>query len=138
MGNARDVGFSLTGPVNWGSRTVQVVVTVNTVQEGCQAIADAVVEKRIKTRGPGCPHGMMKVTKAPTAAYNIEEWMGGLEEDVPKVEVRNGDAIVHGPEQRNAHSQHAGQGSRWHGRQGRPQFPRDTSSGVGSSDQGSN
>ena len=63
---------------------------------------DAVVEKRTKARGPGCPCGMTKVKKALTEAYNIEEWMRGLEEDAPEEEVRNGDAINHGPEQINA------------------------------------
>ena len=53
--NARNVGFSLTGPVNWVCRTVQVQVTVNTIQEGHQAIVDAVVEMRTKVRGPGHP-----------------------------------------------------------------------------------
>ena len=62
--------------------------------------------------------------------------MRGLEEDAPREEARNDDTINGGPEWRNAHFQHAGQGSRWHRRQGRPQFPRDTpggspSSGVG-------
>ena len=32
--NARDVRFSLTGPVNWASRVAQVEETVNTLQEG--------------------------------------------------------------------------------------------------------
>ena len=31
LGNARDVGFSLTGPVNWASRTVHVESTVNNI-----------------------------------------------------------------------------------------------------------
>ena len=35
MGNAKDVRFSLTGPINWASRTVQVEDTANTVQESC-------------------------------------------------------------------------------------------------------
>ena len=63
------------GPINWASRTAQVEVTVNTVQEGYQAIADAVVEERTKARGPGHPHGMTKVMRTPTMAYNIEESM---------------------------------------------------------------
>ena len=54
LGNARDVGFSLTGPINWAGREAQVETMVSTVQEGHQATADAVVEKRIKARGPGC------------------------------------------------------------------------------------
>ena len=35
LGSARDVGFSLTGPVSWAGRAAQVEVTINTVQEGC-------------------------------------------------------------------------------------------------------
>ena len=69
----------------------------------------------------------------PPVAYKIKEWMWGLKEDVPKVEVRNGEVINHRPEQRNALSQHAGQGSRLHRWEGRPQFPRDTSGGSPSS-----
>ena len=41
-------------------------------------------------------------------AYDIEEWMCGMEEDAPKVEVGNGDVINHRPQQRNAHSQCTG------------------------------
>ena len=59
-------------------------MTVSTTWEGHQAIADAVVEKRTTARGLGSPHGIMKVMKDPTTAYNIEEWMKGLEEDAPK------------------------------------------------------
>ena len=67
------------GPINWAGRTVHVQVTVNTVQEGNRAIADAVVEKRTKARGAGCPHRMTKVTRTPATAYNIEEWIWGVE-----------------------------------------------------------
>ena len=74
MENSRDVRFSLTGPVNETGRTAQVKATVNTIQEGCQAIVD-VVEKRTKARGTGYPHRMTKVMKVPTSDYNIEEWM---------------------------------------------------------------
>ena len=78
------------------------------------------MENRTKARGPGHPCGMMKLMKAQATAYNIEEWMRGLEENVPKEEARNGDVINHRPEQTNIHSQCAGQESRWHRRQGRP------------------
>ena len=108
MGNARDVRFSLTGPVNWADRTVQVEVTVNAIWEGQQAIGDAVVEKRTKAKGPGCTHGMTEEMRVPTTAYDIEEWKRGLEKGASKEDVRNGDMINHGPEQRNTHSQHAG------------------------------
>ena len=40
FGSARDIRFSLTGPVNWAGRMAWVEATVNTVQEGSQAIAD--------------------------------------------------------------------------------------------------
>ena len=64
-----------------------------------------------------------------------------MKEDAPKMEMGNGEVINCRSEQRNVHSQCAGQGSRWCRRQGRPWFPRDMSgspsSGAGSSDQGS-
>ena len=66
-------------------------MTVNTIQEGHQTIADAVVEKRTKARRQGYSQEMTKATRTPATAYNIEEWMWGLEEDAPKVEARNGD-----------------------------------------------
>ena len=79
----------------------QVEVTVNTVQEGYQAITDAVVERWTKARGPGCPQGMMKATQAPTTAYNIEEWIQGMEEEALKVEARNSAKGNHVLEQRS-------------------------------------
>ena len=36
---------------------------------------------------------MKKVRRAPITAYDIEEWMQGVEADAPKVEARNGDKI---------------------------------------------
>ena len=71
-------------------------------------MADNVVEKRTKAMGPGHPHRMTKVMKAPTTAYNIEEWVRGMTEDAPKEEATNGVMINCGPEWRNAHSQCAG------------------------------
>ena len=52
-GKARDVAFCVAGPVTWTGRQAQVKTTVNMVQEGCWAIADAVVEKRMKAQVPG-------------------------------------------------------------------------------------
>ena len=92
LSNAREVGFSLASPVNWAGREAQVELMVSTVQEGCRAITDAFVEKRTKASGPGHSQGTMKTNQTPTAAYNIEEWMQGLEEDASEVEARNGDA----------------------------------------------
>ena len=59
-GNAIDLGFSLMGPFNLASRTGDVEVTIKTVPEGHQAIADVVVEKRPKAMGPGCPCRMTR------------------------------------------------------------------------------
>ena len=80
----------MTGPIKWAGRTVHVEATINTVQEGHQAIADAIMEKRTKARGPGHPHRRMKVMRTPTTTYDILEWMQGVEEDAPKGEMRNG------------------------------------------------
>ena len=100
LGDARDVGFHLGGPVNWASREAQVEMMVSIVQEGHWAIPDAIVEKRTKARGPGCP--MEQRNKLdPTASYNIEEWMPGLEEDASKAKVRNDEMSNHGTEQKN-------------------------------------
>ena len=83
-GDARDVGFCLGSLVNWARRESQVEMRVNTIQEGHQAIADAVVERITKARWPGCPQGTLKSKWNPTAAYNIEEWIQGLEKMLPK------------------------------------------------------
>ena len=96
------------GPINWAGRTAQIEVTLNTVQEGHPAISDAVVEKRTKARGPAGQDGTVKVMRTLTMAYDIEQWMQRVEEDVLKVEVRNGKTISHRPEWRNAHLLHAG------------------------------
>ena len=56
------------------------------------------MEKKTKTRGPICPQGTMKAARASAAAYNIEEWMQGLEEEASNGEVRNGDVGHHGLE----------------------------------------
>ena len=97
-----------------------VEVTINTVQEGHQATVEAVVEKRAKAKGPGCPGGMTNVMRNPATAYDIEEWMWGMEEDAPKGEMRKVIVVNHRPEQRNAHSQCTGGSSRQCRRQGRP------------------
>ena len=93
MGSVRDVRFTLIGPINWAGRAAHAEATLNTVQEGGQAIADDVVEKRTKDRGPGCPCGMTKVKRTHVVAYDIKEWMQGVEEDAPEVEARNGNEI---------------------------------------------
>ena len=44
--NAKDIELSLRALVNWAERTVQLQATVTTVQEGHQAIVDAIMEKK--------------------------------------------------------------------------------------------
>ena len=128
LGDARDVGFHLGGPVNWARTEAQVKMMVSTVQEGHWAITDAIKE--------------MKTNLTPTASYNIREWMWDLEEDASRAEVRNDEVSNCGIEWKNTHSQHLGRSWRRHRRQGTPWLLRDTSSrlpssGAGSSDQGS-
>ena len=98
---ARDVGFSLMGPTSWAGRAAQVEATVSTVQDGSHATTEAVIEKRTKAWGPGHACRMMKVTKTPTAAYDIEEWIWGVEEDSPEKGTRKG-VVANSPEQMNA------------------------------------
>ena len=59
IGSARDIRFSLTGSINWARRLARVEATLNTIQ-GYQAIADTVMEKKMKPGGPGHPQGMGK------------------------------------------------------------------------------
>ena len=47
----RDVGIHLGGPVYLARREAQVDLMVSTVQEGHQAIADAIMEQKTKARG---------------------------------------------------------------------------------------
>ena len=46
-----------------------------TMQEGHHVIIKAVVEKKMKARGPGQPQGWTKHPRTPAATYDIEEWM---------------------------------------------------------------
>ena len=80
----KDFELGLRGLFNWAGKPAQIEVTVNTMQEDHWAIVDSVMEKTTKARGPGCPQGMTKATWALSTAYNIEEWVQGLEEENPK------------------------------------------------------
>ena len=80
----RDIGFCLMDLTSWSSMAAQVEVTVSTVQEGCHAFAEAVIEKRTKARSPRHTHRRTKAMKTPAAAYNVEEWIGGMEEVAPE------------------------------------------------------
>ena len=79
-----DLGFSLTGPVNWARRTAQVKVTANMVQEDLQTIADAVMKKKAKARGSGCPKWLGKAVWSSAGTCNVDDWMLGLDKGVSK------------------------------------------------------
>ena len=53
LGDTMDDGFHLGGPVNWAGGEVQVEMMVNTVQEGCQAIVDTIMERELRPGGQG-------------------------------------------------------------------------------------
>ena len=86
--SARDVGFILTDAVNWAARTVQVEVTVNTVPEACWAIANVVMEKKMKAKKLGHPPGSGRALWSSAGTCNIDDWMWGLDEGVSDGEVR--------------------------------------------------
>ena len=74
--SARDIGFSLTGQVNWAGRTAKIKVTAYMVQEGCWAIADAVTERNTKARSPWHPKGQ----EEPSGPWLVlVMWMIGCE-----------------------------------------------------------
>ena len=104
LGDARDVRFHLGSPVHWAGGEAQVEMMVSTVQEVHWTIADAIIEKGTKARESGHPQGRVKTNWTPGAAYNIKEWMWGLDKDASEVEGRHGKVSNHGTEWRNAHS----------------------------------
>ena len=94
--NVQDIELGLSGPVSWTGRMMQVEATVNPMQEGCWAIADAVIEKKMKAKRSGCPQGLRRPTKSSTATCNIDDWMWGLDEGASDGEVRRtGDVCIH-------------------------------------------
>ena len=86
--SARVMVFSVTGPVNWAGWTVQVEVTTNMVQEGHQAIEDAVMEKRVKAREPQHLQGSGRAILPLAGACNVDDWMWGLHEEASNGDVR--------------------------------------------------
>ena len=88
FGSARHIRFSLTGPVNWARRMVQVEAIVNTAQKGHQAIMDAMMEKKTKASGPRCPWGSGKTIQSLAGACKVDDWMQGLDKGVSDGEVR--------------------------------------------------
>ena len=75
FGSARDIRFSVTCSVNWARRPAQVEATVNTVQEGNQAITDIVMEKKMKTRGSGCHRRMGEAIQSSAGTCKVDDWM---------------------------------------------------------------
>ena len=88
---ARNIEFGLGGLFNWVGRPVQIEASRKTVQEGHHTITKAVVERKMKTRGPRQPQGKVRHPQTPAADYDIKEWIQGLE-DVCDGELKwNGD-----------------------------------------------
>ena len=52
---ARDAAFLLTGAGMWVGKLAYLTTDPMTIQEGKRAIAQAVLDNRVKVRGPGCP-----------------------------------------------------------------------------------
>ena len=53
---ARDTTVLLTGPGTWVGKLAYLTANPMTIQEGRRAIAQAILDNRVKARGPGCPH----------------------------------------------------------------------------------
>ena len=77
---------------------------METIWEGHHVIFKAVVEKKMKTRGPGWPQGKTKPSNTPAVAYDVKEWMWGLEEASDGGPKQN-DNINHKGYQQSTHSQ---------------------------------
>ena len=52
---ARDVTFLLTGAWMWVGKLAYLTTDPMTIQEGRRAIGQAILDNRVKARGPGCP-----------------------------------------------------------------------------------
>ena len=52
---ARDATFLLTGAGTWVGISAYLITDPMTIPEGRRAIAQAVLDNRVKMRGPGCP-----------------------------------------------------------------------------------
>ena len=52
---ARDVAFLLTGAGVWVGKSAYLTANPMTIQEGKRVIAQAISDKQVKARGPGCP-----------------------------------------------------------------------------------
>ena len=73
--NAQDVELSLRGPVSLAGRTLQVEMTINTMEEDPQAIVNAIMEKKTQARGPWHPQGLWGATWSSAVACTVNDWM---------------------------------------------------------------
>ena len=51
----RDAAFLLTGAGMWVGKSAYLTANPMTIQEGRRAIAQAILDNRVKAREPGCP-----------------------------------------------------------------------------------
>ena len=52
---ARDAAFLLTRAGTWVGKSAYLTANPMTIQKGRRAIAQAVLDNRVRARGPGCP-----------------------------------------------------------------------------------
>ena len=55
MDEARDATFLLTGAWTWIGKSAYLTANPMTIQEGKRAISKAILDNRVKVRGPGYP-----------------------------------------------------------------------------------
>ena len=110
---ARNIEFGLGGPFNWAWRPAQIEALKTSMQEGHHTITKAVVERKMKARGPGWPWGKTRHPRTPAAVYDIKEGIWGLE-GVSNWEPKWNDDINCGADQQRDHSQQVSWGWRRH------------------------
>ena len=81
--DTQNIEHSLTCYVTWARRTTQVKETVNTIQKGFRAIADTVLEKKTKARGPEYAQGSRGAAQSSAVACNVNNLKWGLNEGHP-------------------------------------------------------
>ena len=77
---ARDVTFLLTGAGTWVGKFAYLATDPMTIQEGREAIAQAVTDCQVKARGPGCPHVNLLVQQP----FRSDPWRGSLMKDTSR------------------------------------------------------
>ena len=132
--DTQDIEHCLMGSITWAGRIAQVEVTVNNIQKGHRAIADAILEKETMARWPGHLWGLRGAAQSQAATCNINDWVCGLNKGASDGEVRKaGDVHFHGYEQGGTHAQHINGGGKWCRQQRTLWVPRSSSIGSPSS-----